>query len=156
MTYASRSPYLSISTDPGTRRPSPRRVPGLPYAPRRVPGLPYAPRRVPGLPYAPGQRAVDGLGDIGGSAPLIIGGVLVAGLVAVGIYFAVKKSKDEASVRAALVEKEGAAGLARYEEAQLKRSAGEAGINLLSSWLKPPMRRNRKAKRKSSRSHDEE
>ncbi len=111
--------------------------------------------RVPGLPYRPSMSGASGLGNVGGSAPVLGAVVAVALLGGLG-YLMYRKSQEEALVRAKLVEKEGAAGLAKYEEAQLKRSAGEAGINLLSSWLKPPMRRNRKAKRKSSRSHDEE
>lgn len=145
MTYASRSPYLSISTDHGTRRPSPRRVPGLPYAPRRVPGL----------PYAPGQGNADGLGGMGGAAPvlgIVLGGALILGLG----YLMIRQSNAEAAVRAKLVEKEGAAGLAKYEEAQMRRRAGEQGLNLLSSWLSPPMRRNRRRRRRTSRFHDDE
>ena len=125
---------------------------------KRVPGLPYRPTgRVPVLPYRPSMNGADGLGNVGGSAvPVVIGGVVAVGFIGLIIYMSIRSSNAEAAVRAELVRKEGAAGLAKYEEAKLKRSAGETGLNLLSSWLKPPMRRNRKAKRKSSRSHDEE
>lgn len=97
------------------------------------------------------MNGADGLGNVGSTAPVIIGGVLVAGLVGFGIYMAVRQSNAEAAVRAELVRKEGAAGLAKYEEAKLKRSAGETGLNLLSGWLSRPVRRNPKKRRRSSR-----
>jgi hypothetical protein len=130
-------------------------VPRDPYpTPRtgRVPGSPYSVKRVPGLPYRPSMSGADGLGNVGGSAaPMIIGGVLIAGVIGLGIYMSIRQSNAEAAVRAELVRKEGAAGLAKYEEAKLKRSAGEKGLNLLSSWLSPPVRRNPKKRRRTSR-----
>jgi hypothetical protein len=98
------------------------------------------------------MSGADGLGNVGGSAaPMIIGGVLIAGVIGLGIYMSIRQSNAEAAVRAELVRKEGAAGLAKYEEAKLKRSAGEKGLNLLSSWLSPPVRRNPKKRRRTSR-----
>lgn len=87
---------------------------------------------------------------------MIIGGILVAGVIGLGIYMSVRQANAEAAVRAKLVEKEGAAGLAKYEEAQLRRRAGEQGLNLLGSWLSPGMRRNQNRRRKTSRFHDDE
>ena len=118
----------------------------------RVPGLPYSVKRVPSLPYRPSMSGADGLGNVGGSAvPVVIGGVVAVGFIGLIIYMSIRSSNAEAAVRAELVRKEGAAGLAKYEEAKLKRSAGETGLNLLSSWLKPPMRRNPKKRRRTSR-----
>ena len=131
----------SVSRDPYPTPPT-----------KRVPGLPYRPTgRVPSLPYRPSMNGADGLGNVGGGGTTLVFGVIVAGLVGFGIYMAVRQSNAEAAVRAELVRKEGAAGLAKYEEAKLKRSAGETGLNLLSSWLKPPMRRNPKKRRRTSR-----
>ena len=109
-----------------------------------VPRSPYpTPRtgRVPGLPYRPSVGDASGLGNVGGSAPVLGAVVAVALLGGLG-YLMYRKSQEEASVRAKLVEREGSAGLARYEEAQFKRSAGERGLDLLSGWLSPGMRRN--------------
>lgn len=119
-------------------------VPRNPYpTPRtgRVPGLPYRVKRVPGLPYRSSVGDASGLGNMGGSAPVLGAVVAVALLGGLG-YLMYRRSQEEASVRAKLVEKEGAAGLAKYEEAQLRRRAGERGLDLLSSWLSPGMRRN--------------
>jgi hypothetical protein len=101
------------------------------------------------LAHRPSMNGADGLGNVGGGGLTLVFGVIAAGLVGFGIYMAVRQSNTEAAVRAELVRKEGAAGLAKYEEAKLKRSAGETGLNLLSSWLSPPMRRNRKRRRRS-------
>jgi hypothetical protein len=92
------------------------------------------------------------MGDaMGGSAGKIVLGVAVLGVVGLVIWMGVRKSREEAQVRARIVEKEGAVGLSRYEDSQLKRRAGEEGLNLLSSWLRPPMRRNRKRGKRSGR-----
>jgi len=118
-------------------------VPRNPYpTPRtgRVPGLPYRVKRVPGLPYRRSLNGTEGLGNTGVASTA---GITLALAVVAGVGFLIwRKSRDEASVREKLVEKEGAACLARYEEAQLRRSAGERGLHLLNSWLSPSMRRN--------------
>jgi hypothetical protein len=75
---------------------------------------------------------------------------LVGLALVVGAGFLIfRHSKNEAEIRSKLVEKEGAAGLAKYEDARLRRAAGERGLDLLGSWLSPKMQRNRK--RRSSR-----
>jgi len=129
-------------------------VPRDPYpTPRtgRVPGLPHSVKRVPGLPYRRSLNGADGLGDVGSAAPMVIGGVIAVGFIGLVIYMSIRSSNAEAAMRAELVRKEGSAGLAKYEEAKLKRSAGETGLNLLSGWLSRPVRRNPKKRRRTSR-----
>lgn len=90
-----------------------------------------------------------------GAAPVLGAVVAIAVIGGLG-YLMIRQANAEAAVRAELVKKEGAAGLAKYEEAQLRRSAGETGLNILSGWLSPGMRRNRRRRRRTSRAHDEE
>lgn len=107
----------------------------------------------------PDMYATGDLGDFGnpgnpgnpGSAPITGTPARLLGLaLIVGVGFLIfRHSKNEAEIRSKLVEKEGAAGLAKYENAQLRRAAGERGLDLLGSWLSPKMQRNRK--RRSSR-----
>jgi hypothetical protein len=75
---------------------------------------------------------------------------LVGLALVVGAGFLIfRHSKNEAEIRSKLVEKEGAAGLAKYEDARLRRTAGEQGLNLLGSWLSPQaMRRNSRRRRR--------
>lgn len=122
----------------------------------RVPVLPYSPGRtgrVPVLPYnvAP-TDGLRGLGNSDGSS----GGVSYGTLIAIGVvgFFAwmiVNKSKAEAEVRARIAEREGSEGLARYESSKFKSRVGERGLDLVSDWLRPTMRRNRKRRKRSGR-----
>lgn len=91
-----------------------------------------------------------------GGGVMIIGGVLVVAVIGTGIYFAVKSAKAEREVRARIAEKEGSAGLAKYEDAKTKRAAVEGGLGILSglAWGGGNgMRRNKRRshKRKSRR-----
>lgn len=123
-----------------------------------VPRSPYpTPRtgRVPSLPHRSSVGDASGLGNVGGSAPVLGAVVAIAVIGGLG-YLMIRQANQEAAVRQELVRKEGAAGLAKYEEAQLRRRAGEQGLNLLGSWLSPGMRRNRRRRRRTSRFHDDE
>ena len=111
----------------------------------------------------PDMYATGGLGDLGNpgnasSTTMVAASPtmrLVGLALVVGAGFLIfRHSKNEAEIRSKLVEKEGAAGLAKYEDARLRRTAGEQGLNLLGSWLSPQaMRRNsrRRRIRKNSR-----
>jgi len=71
--------------------------------------------------------------------------VALVGVVVIGAGYLIYKSiQTETAVRTRIAEKEGSAGLLKY-------SAGEAGIGILSSYLRKPIRRNKKRARKTSR-----
>ena len=55
----------------------------------------------------------------------------IGAVIGVG-YLIYKGSKNEGEVRKSILDKEGSAGLARYEEAKTKRAAVEGGLNILS------------------------
>lgn len=76
------------------------------------------------------QPAMSGVMD-GGAAPIIIGVVAVAAIAGIG-YLIYKSSKNEREVRSRIAEKEGSAGLARYEDARTKRAAVEGGLGILT------------------------
>ena len=90
----------------------------------------------------------------GAGGAILIGGVLLVA-AGVAIYFAVNHAKEERVLRARIVEKDGAAGLAQYEDAKTKRAAVQGGLGILSglAWGgdNRRMRRNKKRARKTSR-----
>lgn len=74
-------------------------------------------------------RALSGIGG-GAMSPVFV--VLGIGAV-IGVgYLIYKGSKNEREVRSRILEKEGSAGLARYEDAKTKRAAVEGGLGILS------------------------
>lgn len=75
------------------------------------------------------QPALSGIGG-GAMSPVFV--VLGIGAV-IGVgYLIYKGSKNEREVRKSILEKEGSAGLARYEDAKTKRAAVEGGLGILS------------------------
>lgn len=100
-------------------------------------------------------QALSGTMD-GAGGTILIGGVLLVA-AGVAIYFAVNHAKEERVLRARIVEKDGAAGLAQYEDAKTKRAAVQGGLGILSglAWGgdNRRMRRNksRSRKRKTSK-----
>ena len=78
-------------------------------------------------------RSHSAMGEVmdGGAMPVIIGVAAVGAIVGIG-YLIYKSSKNEREVRSRIAEKEGSAGLARYEDARTKRAAVEGGLGILS------------------------
>lgn len=105
------------------------------------------------------QPAMSGVMD-GGAMPIVIGVVAVGAIVGIG-YLIYKSSKNEREVRSRIAEKEGSAGLARYEDARTKRAAVEGGLGILSglAWgaggrhssFRSGIRKNKGRARKTSR-----
>lgn len=108
----------------------------------------YSPfiRPRPIIAQPPALSGVDGA-----MKPVLI--VLGIGAVAGLGYLIYKSSKHEREVRKSIVEKEGSAGLARYEDAKTKRAAVVGGLGILSSLANGGRYRGslRRNKRRSSR-----
>jgi hypothetical protein len=84
------------------------------------------------MSYTP-VKTTPALSGLSGTPATTIGvGVLVVGAVFGIGYLIYKSAKTEREVRGRIAEKEGSAGLARYEDARTKRAAVEGGLGILS------------------------